>query len=128
MLFAMSTLWVREHNRVCDVLVQEEPRWTDDAVYDTAKNIVIAEMMTIMMNEIISAHTQRTVYKLKPEIFHRDRLQTDDILNTPFELLLATMLTTSNLPEQFQNTSTNSTLFGDNRSVRLDNDIILYII
>jgi len=116
MYFAMATLWIREHNRVCDVLQQEWPKWTDDQLYNTARKIVIGEMMRIMMNDVINAHAEHSLsLKYKPEIFH-DRLQNISSFSTPFELLLTTMWPSS-LPETFNNVAMKSVFFGDNRSV-----------
>jgi len=116
MYFAMSTLWIREHNRVCNVLQQEWPEWTDDQLYDTARKIVIGEMMQIMMNDVINAHAEHSLsLKHKPEIFH-DRLQNINSFSTPFELLLTTMWPSS-LPEMFNNVAMKSVFFGDNRLV-----------
>lgn len=120
MLFAMSTLWIREHNRVCDALIKEWRSWTDDQVYNTARKIVIAEMMGIMTNDILNVHTERPVeIKFKPEVLD-DRVRNADGMNTPFELLLTTMWPSS-LPERFQNISISSMLFGDNKSVQYYN-------
>lgn len=39
-LFMMNTVMLREHNRVCDVLVEEHPEWEDEQLFQTAKNII----------------------------------------------------------------------------------------
>ncbi|PKU28263.1 prostaglandin g h synthase hypothetical protein [Limosa lapponica baueri] len=36
-----STLWLREHNRVCDILKQEHPTWSDEQLFQTARLILI---------------------------------------------------------------------------------------
>lgn len=48
-LFVVATLWVREHNRLCDRLSGEQPAWTDEQVYSTARRIVIGQMMRMMI-------------------------------------------------------------------------------
>lgn len=99
-LRAMSVLWIREHNRVCDVLVRKWPSWTDDEVYKIARRIVTGEMMGIMMNDIIGVHTGHAYpVKLKPEIFD-DRLENVNVFETPFELFLITMWPTGFQPAQ----------------------------
>lgn len=40
LLFVMSTIWLREHNRVCKILADEHRDWTDEQLYETAKLIV----------------------------------------------------------------------------------------
>lgn len=102
MIYVMSTLWIREHNRVCDLLVQESPYLTDKQIYHTAKRIVIGEMMTIMMNDIMKANTGLPFsLKYEPASF-RNELQHPSVHVTPFELYLINMWP-SDLPEYDKN-------------------------
>ena len=39
-LFVMGTIWLREHNRVCEVLHREHPEWKDEQIFQTAKLIL----------------------------------------------------------------------------------------
>lgn len=116
MLFVMSTLWVREHNRVCDILLRQWPAWTDDQIYMTASKIVIGQMTRIMMNDVINV-VHKYSLKHKPELFY-DLLQNINCSNTPIELLLISM-GSSSLPDNFKNVTMDSVLFGNNRSVEL---------
>lgn len=38
-----ATLWLREHNRVCDVLRKEHPTWEDEQLFQTARLIIIGK-------------------------------------------------------------------------------------
>lgn len=38
-----ATLWLREHNRVCDILKREHPTWSDEQLFQTARLILIGE-------------------------------------------------------------------------------------
>ena len=38
-----STVWLREHNRVCDVLRAEHPTWDDEQLFQTARLVIIGE-------------------------------------------------------------------------------------
>lgn len=38
-----ATVWLREHNRVCDVLKAEHPTWDDEQLFQTARLIIIGE-------------------------------------------------------------------------------------
>lgn len=115
-LFAMHTLWVREHNRVCDQLAGQWPEWTDDRLHDVAKRITVGEMMGIMMNDVLNVGGDVWPLKHDPGV-HQRRVQVVDNFSTPIEMLL-TMMMPSGLPEQFGNVNKADTmLFGDNKSV-----------
>ncbi len=38
-----ATLWLREHNRVCDILKQEHPTWGDEQLFQTTRLIIIGK-------------------------------------------------------------------------------------
>ena len=61
-LFVMSTVWLREHNRICDVLSLEHPDWDDERLYQTTKLIVLAENLKITIEEYVQHLSQ---YKVK---------------------------------------------------------------
>lgn len=42
-LSVYATLWLREHNRVCDILKREHPTWGDEQLFQTARLILIGE-------------------------------------------------------------------------------------
>lgn len=39
-----ATLWLREHNRVCDILKAEHPTWGDEQLFQTSRLIIIGEL------------------------------------------------------------------------------------
>jgi len=45
---------LREHNRLTRILEQENPRWDDDRLFETARNIAIALMIKIVVEEYIT--------------------------------------------------------------------------
>lgn len=36
-----ATIWLREHNRVCDILKGEHPTWEDEQLFQTTRLIII---------------------------------------------------------------------------------------
>lgn len=55
LLLAMHTLFVREHNRQCDIEKQAHPGWNDERLYQSARRIVIAEIQNIVYYEWLPA-------------------------------------------------------------------------
>ncbi|MEM7572834.1 MAG: peroxidase family protein [Bacteroidota bacterium] len=51
LLIAFHTLFVREHNRQCDLLVAEYPDWTDQELYLYARKITSGLIQSIVYNE-----------------------------------------------------------------------------
>ena len=52
-LHTMHTLWVREHNRIAEMLKPLNPLWTDELLYKTARKINGALWQHIVYNEYI---------------------------------------------------------------------------
>ena len=52
-LAAMHTLWVREHNRLCDLLKSKFPTKDEDFYFENARRILIAEMQNIVYSEYL---------------------------------------------------------------------------
>ncbi|CAI6362657.1 unnamed protein product [Macrosiphum euphorbiae] len=97
MLYVLSILWAREHNRVCDELSRKWPCWTHEQLYKKARKIVTGQMMNIMMNEILNV-------ELRPEVSHH-RMENIHSSGNPIEVYLT--MAVSNMPEKLQYSSTN---------------------
>ena len=51
---AITTLFLREHNRLCAMLEANDPTWDDDRVFETARNINIVLLLRIVVQEYIN--------------------------------------------------------------------------
>ncbi|KST66821.1 peroxidase family protein [Mastigocoleus testarum] len=54
-LSSVHTLFVREHNRIATELKEIHPEWTDEQLFQRARQINIAQMQSITFNEYIPA-------------------------------------------------------------------------
>jgi len=54
-LTAMHTLFVREHNRLADLIAAQNPAASDQQIYQTARKIVGGQMQAITYNEFLPA-------------------------------------------------------------------------
>uniref|UniRef100_A0A9J8CRH6 Prostaglandin G/H synthase 1 n=1 Tax=Cyprinus carpio carpio TaxID=630221 RepID=A0A9J8CRH6_CYPCA len=48
-----ATLWLREHNRVCDILKQEHPTWGDEQLFQTSRLIIIGKTIRIVIEDYV---------------------------------------------------------------------------
>lgn len=54
-LLATHTVFLREHNRVADIIRSNNPSWTDDQIYNSARKIVGMEVQAITYREYLPA-------------------------------------------------------------------------
>ncbi len=54
-LTSMQTLFLREHNRIVDLLHVEHPTWNSDALYQGARKIVGGEIQAVTYREFVPA-------------------------------------------------------------------------
>ncbi len=70
-LISIHTLFVREHNRLCNELLITYPTWTDEQLYQTARKKIGAYIQSIVYNEWLPAmgiHLERyTGYQLSQD-------------------------------------------------------------
>jgi prostaglandin-endoperoxide synthase 2 len=60
---AISTIFIREHNRICGELTRAYPSWDDDRLFETARNVNIVMLMSLIINEYIN-HLAQAPFKL----------------------------------------------------------------
>ncbi|XP_054263241.1 peroxidase-like [Macrosteles quadrilineatus] len=64
------TVWMREHNRVAAELARLHPDWSDEALFQETRRIVVAEIQHITYNEflpIILGRTYMDKFQLSPK-------------------------------------------------------------
>ncbi|NWU93646.1 PGH1 synthase, partial [Upupa epops] len=71
-----GTLWLREHNRICDVLKREHPTWSDEQLFQTARLILIGETIKIVIEDYVQ-HLSGYYLSLKfdPELLFGTQFQ-----------------------------------------------------
>lgn len=60
---AISTIFIREHNRICRKLAEAYPTWDDHRLFQTARNVNIVLLLTLVINEYIN-HIAQAPFKL----------------------------------------------------------------
>lgn len=63
---AISTLFLREHNRICDELIASTPGWDDERLFQTARMINIVLLMKIVIEEYINHIAGAAIFSLNP--------------------------------------------------------------
>ncbi|XP_063265690.1 prostaglandin G/H synthase 1 isoform X1 [Prinia subflava] len=75
-LCVYATLWLREHNRVCDLLKRDHPTWSDEQLFQTARLILIGETIKIVVEDYVQ-HLSGYYLSLKfdPELLFGSQFQ-----------------------------------------------------
>lgn len=55
LLLAFHTLFMREHNRICDEYITRHPEWDDERLYQHARRLVTAHIQSIVFDEWLPA-------------------------------------------------------------------------
>jgi prostaglandin-endoperoxide synthase 2 len=69
---AISTIFIREHNRICGKLAQAYPAWDDHRLFHTARNVNIVMLLCLVINEYINQLAQ-SPFKLSLERHFAER-------------------------------------------------------
>ncbi|XP_010187005.1 PREDICTED: prostaglandin G/H synthase 2 isoform X2 [Mesitornis unicolor] len=87
-LMMYATIWLREHNRVCDILKQEHPEWDDEQLFQTTRLVLIGETIKIVIEDYVQ-HLSGYHFKLKfdPELLFNQRFQYQNRIAAEFNTL-----------------------------------------
>ncbi|KAG5847396.1 prostaglandin G/H synthase 2a [Anguilla anguilla] len=87
-LMMYATIWLREHNRVCDILKSEHPDWDDERLFQTTRLILIGETIKIVIEDYVQ-HLSGYHFKLKfdPELLFNERFQYQNRIASEFNAL-----------------------------------------
>ncbi|KAM9444349.1 prostaglandin G/H synthase 2 [Clarias gariepinus] len=87
-LMMYATIWLREHNRVCDILKHEHPDWDDERLFQTTRLILIGETIKIIIEEYVQ-HLSGYHFKLKfdPELLFNHPFQYQNRISSEFNTL-----------------------------------------
>jgi len=85
---AMSTLFLREHNRICEVLAGQNPSWGDERLFQTARMINIVLLLKIVVEDYI-VHISGGVIPFKVDISYpeEERWYRTNWMSIEFDLL-----------------------------------------
>jgi prostaglandin-endoperoxide synthase 2 len=84
----LSTLFLREHNRLADLIAAEHPDWDDERVFQTARNALIVILIKIVIEDYIN-HITPFHFKLfvEPGIGVREKWYRQNWMSIEFDLL-----------------------------------------
>lgn len=87
-LMMYATIWLREHNRVCDIMKEEHPDWEDERIFQTTRLILIGQTIKIVIEEYVQ-HLSGYHLKLKfdPELLFNQRFQYQNRIASEFNTL-----------------------------------------
>jgi prostaglandin-endoperoxide synthase 2 len=71
---ALNTVFLRQHNRLCDMLKREHTGWSDDRLFETARAINIATVLRLVVTDYIN-HIANLPFKFQFDIGFAEREQ-----------------------------------------------------
>lgn len=84
----MTTLFLREHNRICDRLAAEYPDWDDERLFQTARNILTVLLIKVVIEEYINHITPyHFKFILDPASFTHEKWYRQNWMTVEFNLL-----------------------------------------
>ncbi|XP_071439267.1 prostaglandin G/H synthase 2-like [Hetaerina americana] len=87
-LILISTIWIREHNRVAEILSYEHPDWDDERIYQVTRLVITGELIHITMTDYLQQLTQYNFEIIwKPDAFNHEVTYQPDRINVELHQL-----------------------------------------
>lgn len=84
----LYTLFLREHNRLCDLLAEVHWDWDDERLFHTSRNILIVLLLKIVIEDYINHITPfRFRFVLQPGVGAREKWYRQNWMSVEFNLL-----------------------------------------
>jgi prostaglandin-endoperoxide synthase 2 len=84
---AISTLFLREHNRICADLAAQHTGWDDERLFQTARMINIVLLMKVVVEDYINHIAGRRIFKLDPTFAENRNWYRTNWIAIEFDLL-----------------------------------------
>lgn len=84
----LTTLFLREHNRLAQLLQEAHPGWDDDRLFQTARNILIVLLIKVVIEEYINHITPyHFKFEADPTVFKNEAWYRQNWMAVEFNLL-----------------------------------------
>lgn len=84
---AISTIFLREHNRICDELLIRNPDWDDERLFQTARMINIVILMKLVIQDYINHIAGRDLFVFDPRFVEKEKWYRTPWISLEFDLL-----------------------------------------
>ena len=84
---AISTIFLREHNRICGKLVRDYPKWNDERLFQTARMINIVILMKLVVQDYINHIAGTKLFSFDPRFMEKEQWYRSPWIALEFDLL-----------------------------------------
>jgi len=84
---AISTVFMREHNRICDELAARNPGWDDEQLFQTARMINIVILMKLIVQDYINHIAGKHIFTFDPKFAEKEDWYRTPWISLEFDLL-----------------------------------------
>lgn len=84
---AISTIFMREHNRICDELFSRNPTWDDERLFQTARMINIVILMKVVVQDYINHIVGMDVFEFDRSFAEKQKWYRTPWMSLEFDLL-----------------------------------------